>query len=83
VAASAVDDSGCDDGGGRVSYILHGGNYNEMPMGDYMEEKTVVGMKMKIGGAPRQDGITFGRVKGDDPSGVIMFPYDAWDCNIK
>jgi len=59
------------------------GNYDETLMGDYMDGKIVTGMGMKIGVALSQDGITFGRVEGDDPSVAIMFPYDASDSKMK
>ncbi|KAL3763152.1 hypothetical protein ACHAW5_004655 [Stephanodiscus triporus] len=39
------------------------------------------GMKLRIGAAISQDGITWGRVEGDDPSGACMVPYDLGDVN--
>lgn len=36
---------------------------------------------MKIGVAVSQDGISWGRVEGDDPSGACMAPYDIDDPN--
>jgi hypothetical protein len=39
------------------------------------------GMKMRIGAAISQDGITWGRVEGDDPSGACMVPFDRGDIN--
>jgi hypothetical protein len=39
------------------------------------------GVKMRIGAAISQDGITWGRVEGDDPSGACMVPYDRGDIN--
>ena len=39
------------------------------------------GMKLRIGAAISQDGITWGRIEGDDPSGACMVPYDTEDIN--
>lgn len=49
---------------------------------DGIEDKTIAGMNMKIGVALSQDGISFGRVEGDDPSGAVMAPFDASDGNM-
>jgi predicted GH43/DUF377 family glycosyl hydrolase len=76
------------DGGVYLMYYM-GGNYEETPIGQYLdkamkgaEEMTIQGMNMKIGVALSQDGVAFGRVEGDDPSGAIMAPYDASDTNM-
>ena len=41
----------------------------------------LTGMKLRIGAAISQDGITWGRIEGDDPSGACMVPYDKCDIN--
>jgi hypothetical protein len=38
-------------------------------------------MKLRIGAAISRDGITWGRIEGDDPSGACMVPYDKCDIN--
>jgi hypothetical protein len=43
----------------------------------------IQGMKMRIGVAVSQDGISFGRVECDDPTGACISPYDANDPNMK
>ena len=77
------------EGGVYLMYYM-GGNFEETPIGQYldkdmpgMEEATIMGMNMKIGIALSQDGIAFGRVEGDDPSGAVMAPYSASDPNMK
>jgi predicted GH43/DUF377 family glycosyl hydrolase len=67
-----------------------GGNFEETSMIHYLEEEvkglkdaTIQGMNMKIGVALSQDGIAFGRIEGDDPSGAIMAPYNESDPNMK
>jgi len=77
------------EGGVYLMYYM-GGSLEEKPIGEYMENATpevastmIKGMNMKIGVALSQDGITFGRVEGDDPTGAIMAPYDASDPNMK
>lgn len=68
-----------------------GGSYDETKIGNYLDrdlppdmaDKTIAGMNMKIGVALSQDGISFGRVEGDDPTGAIMAPYDESDPNMK
>ena len=66
-----------------------GGSFEETSIVQYLdkemkgaEEATIQGMNMKIGVALSQDGINFGRVEGDDPTGAIMVPYDASDPNL-
>ena len=64
-----------------------GGSWDETPLADYMEQDlpdamkdtTISGMKMKIGVAVSQDGISWGRVEGDDHSGACMVPYNKTD----
>lgn len=67
-----------------------GGSFEETSIGQYMEDEvkglkdaTIQGMNMKIGVALSQDGIAFGRIEGDDPSGAVMAPYDEQDPNMK
>jgi hypothetical protein len=50
---------------------------------DAIKDKEVKGMKMRIGVALSQDGISFGRVEGDDPSGACIVPFDKSDPNQK
>merc|ERR1712157_647641 len=48
--------------------------------GDFPDmEAKIKGMKMRIGVAVSQDGETWGRVEGDDPTGACMVPYDKND----
>ena len=77
------------EGGVYLMYYM-GGSHEETSIGKYiekdipgMEDKTIAGMNMKIGVALSQDGISFGRVEGDDPTGAIMAPYDQSDPNMK
>ena len=44
---------------------------------------TIKGMKMRIGVAISQDGKTWGRVEGEDPTGACVAPYDKQDPNQK
>jgi hypothetical protein len=79
--------------GGVYLMFYHGGNFEETPVADYMEDTmqeklprhllqaTMQGMKMRIGVAVSQDGITWGRVEGDDPTGACVVPYDRSDPN--
>lgn len=78
-------------GGVYVMYYM-GGSYDETKIHDYLEEDkrvqvpeeaSIKGMKMKIGAAISQDGITWGRVEGNDPSGACMVPYDTSDMNFE
>jgi hypothetical protein len=76
-------------------YLMYymGGNGEETLMSNYlddtdleklpdnMKDAVLRGMKMKIGVAISQDGITWGRVEGDDPSGACMVPYSKTDPN--
>jgi predicted GH43/DUF377 family glycosyl hydrolase len=77
------------DGGVYLMYYM-GGSFEETSIGQYLdkevkgaEEMTIQGMNMKIGVALSQDGVAFGRVEGDDPSGAIMAPYNKDDPNMK
>jgi len=79
--------------GGIFLMYYFGGNFEETPISDYMsssdiaskpsdanlEEYKLKGMKMRIGVAVSQDGKSWGRVEGDDPSGACMVPYDIND----
>lgn len=75
------------EGGVYLMYYM-GGSYDETPIGDYVDKEmpadaTIKGMKMKIGVCVSQDGKTWGRVEGDDPTGACVVPYDAADPNCK
>jgi hypothetical protein len=75
------------EGGVYLMYYM-GGSHEETPIGDYVnkdmpEDAKVKGMRMKIGVCVSQDGKTWGRVEGDDPSGACMVPYDKNDPNTK
>lgn len=78
------------EGGVYLMYYM-GGSYEETKIGQYIEKELpegmadsmIEGMNMKIGVALSQDGISFGRVEGDDPTGAIMAPYDKSDPNMK
>ena len=61
-----------------VSYLPKGGDDRGGPV---PEDAELRGMKMRIGAAISQDGITWGRIEGDDPSGACMVPYDRGDIN--
>lgn len=75
------------EGGVYLNYFF-GGSYDEAPISDFLEntpdamkDATIKGMKMKIGVAVSQDGISWGRVEGDDPSGACVVPFDPADPN--
>lgn len=76
------------EGGVYLMYFM-GGNKEETLIADYMDKAVpesmqnakIQGMRMKIGVAVSQDGITWGRVEGDDPSGAILSPWDKADPN--
>jgi hypothetical protein len=75
------------DGGVYLMYYM-GGSFEETPIADYVKgdmpaDATIRGMKMRIGVCVSQDGKTWGRVEGDDPSGACMVPYDKDDPNTK
>ena len=77
------------DGGVYLMYYM-GGGYDESKASHYLESASpetdavkMKGMAMKIGVALSQDGISFGRVEGEDPSGAIMAPYCASDVNMQ
>lgn len=63
------------EGGVYIKYYF-GGNFEEAPLADFtdkqlpetLKDAKIKGMNMKIGVAVSQDGKTFGRVEGDDPS---------------
>jgi Glycosyl hydrolases family 32 N-terminal domain len=81
------DDDGNPGGDGGIYFMYYmGGNGEQQPMSDYVNtstDATLQGMKMRIGVAVSQDGITFGRVEGDDPTGAIVVPFDKSDPNQK
>ena len=76
-------------------YLMYymGGNYEEISILEYLNENDIQqlspatldsklrGMNMKIGVALSQDGISWGRVEGDDPTGACMVPYSKTDPN--
>jgi predicted GH43/DUF377 family glycosyl hydrolase len=80
--------------GGVFLLYYFGGSAEETPVTQYLtstaiipdsiKDKKLTGMKMKIGVALSQDGMTWGRVEGDDPTGAILVPdeeteyYCAW-----
>lgn len=73
------------EGGVYLMYYM-GGSFEETPAAAYFEnapaslaDAKIQGMKMKIGVAVSQDGMSWGRVEGDDPSGACMVPYDTED----
>lgn len=77
------------EGGVYIKYYF-GGNFEEAPLADFtdkdlpeaLKDAKIQGMNMKIGVAVSQDGKTFGRVEGDDPSGACVVPYRKGDPNI-
>ena len=74
------------EGGVYLMYYM-GGSFEETPIGDYTdkdvpEDAKIKGMRMKIGVGVSQDGTTWGRVEGDDPTGACMVPYDKNDPNM-
>jgi hypothetical protein len=74
------------DGGVHLMFF-HGGNMEETSIADYMDKEVpealkdakLQGMRMKIGVAVSQDGVCWGRVEGDDPSGACIAPWDLED----
>lgn len=76
------------EGGVYLMYYM-GGSGEETALIDYLDQdaklpeklmgSTLQGMNMKIGVALSQDGITWGRVEGDDPSGACLVPYRKTD----
>lgn len=77
------------EGGVYIMYYM-GGNGEETPVSEYLDslpdgdaDAKLKGMKMRIGVAVSQDGVTWGRVEGDDPTMACMAPYDASDPNQK
>eukprot|EP00751_Fragilariopsis_kerguelensis_P036530 CAMPEP_0170954814 /NCGR_PEP_ID=MMETSP0735-20130129/32777_1 /TAXON_ID=186038 /ORGANISM="Fragilariopsis kerguelensis, Strain L26-C5" /LENGTH=523 /DNA_ID=CAMNT_0011366505 /DNA_START=66 /DNA_END=1637 /DNA_ORIENTATION=- len=79
--------------GGIFLMYYFGGNFEETAITNYMsnvvtddstsstsfEDYKLKGMNMRIGVAVSQDGKTWGRVEGDDPTGACMVPYDKND----
>ena len=76
------------EGGVYLMYYM-GGSGEETALMDYLDrdtplpeklrDATLQGMNMKIGVALSQDGITWGRIEGDDPSGACLVPYRKKD----
>ncbi|KAL7567970.1 hypothetical protein ACA910_019678 [Epithemia clementina (nom. ined.)] len=79
-----------NEGGVYIMYFM-GGDHQEQPISGFvdrelpesMKDATIKGMSMKIGVAVSQDGITWGKVEGDDPSGACVVPYTKQDPNIE
>lgn len=76
-----------NDSGVYIMYYM-GGNFEEQSVDTYMknipegmEDYKVKGMNMKIGVAISQDGISWGRVEGDHPTGACIYPCDRSDIN--
>lgn len=77
------------EGGVYIMYYM-GGNFEEALVSECTEKELpeslkdakIQGMNMKIGVAVSQDGTTWGRVEGDDPSGACVFPYRKNDPNL-
>lgn len=77
------------EGGVYLLYYM-GGTHEETFVGSYLEDPTAIpddatikGMNLRIGVAMSQDGLTWGRVEGDDPTGAIMAPFVKSDPNQK
>ena len=79
------------EGGVYVMYYM-GGSYDETKITDYLDEEkkakvpgeaVIKGMRLKIGAAISQDGVTWGRIEGSDPSGACMVPYDTKDPDMQ
>jgi hypothetical protein len=77
------------EGGVYIKYYF-GGSLEETNFSDYLvnppvtiSNATIAGMKMRIGVAVSQDGKSWGRVEGDDPTGACMAPHDKSDPNAK
>jgi len=73
------------EGGIYLKYFF-GGSFDEEPVTNFLEktpeamqDAKIKGMKMKIGVAVSQDGISWGRVEGDDPTGACIVPFDSKD----
>lgn len=79
-----------NDGGVYIMYFM-GGNHEEQRIAElvdvelpnHLKEKTTKGICMRIGVAVSQDGVTFGKVEGDDPSGACLAPYRKIDPNVE
>lgn len=73
--------------GGIYLMYYFGGNFDETKINQYSnnpdipDDLMIQGMNMKIGVAVSQDGETWGRVEGDDPTGACMVPYNTDDPN--
>eukprot|EP00581_Thalassiosira_minuscula_P010726 CAMPEP_0183727494 /NCGR_PEP_ID=MMETSP0737-20130205/25737_1 /TAXON_ID=385413 /ORGANISM="Thalassiosira miniscula, Strain CCMP1093" /LENGTH=451 /DNA_ID=CAMNT_0025959145 /DNA_START=121 /DNA_END=1476 /DNA_ORIENTATION=+ len=79
------------EGGVYIMYYM-GGSFEETKIKEYLEpekmdmvpdEAVLKGMKLKIGTAISQDGVTWGRVEGDDPSGACMVPKEDDETLVK
>mmetsp|Transcript_2159 Transcript_2159/g.2994 ORF Transcript_2159/g.2994 Transcript_2159/m.2994 type:complete len:451 (-) Transcript_2159:167-1519(-) len=79
-----------NEGGVYIMYFM-GGDHGESSIADLvdgdlpdsMKDATITGIQMKIGVAISQDGIAFGKVEGDDPSGACLAPYRKDDPNVE
>jgi len=78
------------EGGVYVMYYM-GGSFEETDVKNYVEDEakaaalpegaSLKGMKFRIGTAISQDGVTWGRVEGDDSTGACVVPFDRDDPN--
>ena len=75
------------EGGVYLMYYC-GGTHEETLVSSYLDDPTAVpddatikGMNLRIGIAMSQDGLTWGRVEGDDPTGAMVVPFDSSDPN--
>jgi len=71
-------------GGVYIMYYF-GGSFEETDVASYgaPADGKIRGMKLRIGVAISQDGRSWGRVEGEDPTGACMGPYDLEDDNYK
>eukprot|EP00535_Pseudo-nitzschia_heimii_P000344 CAMPEP_0197187444 /NCGR_PEP_ID=MMETSP1423-20130617/15837_1 /TAXON_ID=476441 /ORGANISM="Pseudo-nitzschia heimii, Strain UNC1101" /LENGTH=467 /DNA_ID=CAMNT_0042639011 /DNA_START=181 /DNA_END=1584 /DNA_ORIENTATION=+ len=73
--------------GGIYLMYYFGGSFEETKINQYTnnanipDDLKIQGMNMKIGVAVSQDGETWGRVEGDDPTGACMVAYNTDDPN--
>lgn len=72
--------------GGIYMMYYFGGNFEETKINQYTkadmpDDATIKGMNLRIGVAVSQDGETWGRVEGDDPTGACMVAYNKDDLN--
>eukprot|EP00547_Thalassionema_nitzschioides_P013247 CAMPEP_0194261890 /NCGR_PEP_ID=MMETSP0158-20130606/46256_1 /TAXON_ID=33649 /ORGANISM="Thalassionema nitzschioides, Strain L26-B" /LENGTH=459 /DNA_ID=CAMNT_0039002023 /DNA_START=842 /DNA_END=2221 /DNA_ORIENTATION=- len=73
------------EGGVYLMYFM-GGSHEETKVSDYTSaelegDAKIKGMSFKVGICMSQDGLTWGRVEGDDPTGAIVVPTNYDDPN--